>query len=118
MLPLRIVLLVSNTLILGFLQPQARAHIQLLPDLGDPLGKGDSEPHFGGGESRDLRNNQCKASQGGTGVTLPGAMGVGWEFPPPADAHISSLLYISRLLPWELLVDFCSITDPECFSNP
>lgn len=36
-LPLRIFLLVSSTLILGFLQPQARAHIQLLPDLGDLL---------------------------------------------------------------------------------
>lgn len=67
----------SNTLILGFLQPQARAHIQLLPDLGDPVVKGKSEAHFVGGETRDLSNKQCKASWGDTGVTVPGSgMGI------------------------------------------
>lgn len=52
----------SNTWILEFLQPQARVHIQLLPDLGDPIVKGKSEPDFVGGETRDVRNKHSKAS--------------------------------------------------------
>lgn len=62
-LPLRIFLLVSNTLILGFLHPQPRAHIQLLPDLRDPLVKDKSEPDLL--ETRELRNMQCKAPMEG-----------------------------------------------------